>query len=134
MPNPCVNAKLFIELAEKGKSFAPHTPKRMGDQIGLFRAICWHCAYSNHQHFYYEFPIRIGENGARVLVLTPPNHQILIGCLEDSLPDSFYTTVVGILPVEVSPIAKLRILQYFAPILDGKVEWPYIQLLVKQAR
>lgn len=131
MPNPCVNAKLFIELAEKGKSFAPHTPKRISDQIGLFRAICWHCAYSNYQHFYYEFPTRINEYGKRVLGLKPPSHQILIGCLEDSLPDFFYTTATGILPVEVSPIAKLRILQYFAPILDKEAEWPYIQLLLK---
>lgn len=39
MPNHRANAKFLIDLAQKGRSLAPHIPKRYSDMVGLFWAV-----------------------------------------------------------------------------------------------
>jgi len=92
------NVELFIYLAEKGLSLVPHTPKRLSDQIGLFRSICWYCAYLNHESYWFT------KTDQGLYLITGERHA-LVSCHK--------TTLIA----PPSPLAKLRILYYFHPIL-----------------
>ena len=92
------NVEFFIYLAEKGLSFVPHTPKKLSDQIGLFRSICWYCAYLNLESYW------VTKTDQGLYLITGERHA-LVCCHK--------TTLIA----PPSPLARLRILYYFRPIL-----------------
>lgn len=96
--NHQANAKFIIYLAEKGLSFHPHIPKKLSDQVGLFRAICWEVKFGNREFFYYSYRDRKG------IILHPKDGDLAV-CFA-----AHFTT-------KVSPLARLRILAYFRPII-----------------
>ena len=111
MTNPHTNARFFIELAEKGKSFVPHTPKRHEDRIALFRKICWEC--SRRTWFFCNLAkhpkqgeiMIVAEQG--IAYGAPAKHR-------DSKP---------------SALARYRIVAYFLPILEDS--WvQYLRMLL----
>lgn len=105
------NADFFIYLAEKGLSFAPHTPKRHSDRIGLYRAICWSIRYNKIETFPYE---------------KIPDSQLVLIKSEHDCPMFFKRNPER--PF-VSIVAKCRIWQYFAPILsDNDKGWTALLL------
>jgi hypothetical protein len=88
------NAQFFIELAEKGKSFRPHTPRRESDRIGLFREICRAC---------YSEGVFFAEDAL----------------IFDEHPPSFYSAIVASNNIRsISPFARYRLLCYFLPLIQ----------------
>ena len=70
MPKPNANAKFLIGLAAKGRSFAPHTPKRYSDAVGLFWAVNREIEARCKSVGFRRYEQRIREDG-RISLVTP---------------------------------------------------------------
>ena len=90
----------MIYLAERGLSLHPHTPKKLSDQVGLFRAICWEVKHGEMEFYTVSYP-------------TQPGKIMPIASGEEGRSVCFFAN----LPTQVSPLARLRILAYFRPII-----------------
>lgn len=106
--NHRANAKFFLYLADRGLSFAPHTPKAHSDRVGLWRAICYELGSVG----WFECEllkeiVRISLREKSVMFTTEKRGQRTI--LSTRLKSN-----------EVSPLGRLRLLMYFAPIIPAK--------------
>lgn len=104
MPKPKANAKFLIELAKKGRSFRPHTPKRYSDAVGLFWAVYREIIEArSHLVTFKRYEQRKREDG-RISLVTP-------------FPGVSANRLRSLEPL-APPLAMLRLYVYFLPIAD----------------
>jgi hypothetical protein len=121
MTNPRKNAKLCIRLAEQGRSLAPHTPKRHSDRIALWRCICFEALGERQPLYFTNRDQWYAMDGTTIILASFDQPEKFYGC-ETPYPMRVY---------KASALARLRILAYFAPILDPIEEGGFLRMLAR---
>jgi hypothetical protein len=122
------NAELFIYLAERGKPLGYNAPQNIGDALYLFKQIAYLLHMGEPEYFKYKVTIPEGMYLAgEQWRFSQTKIAIVIATGEDAKQPQPRVTgefcYIAWRKITVSPIARLRLLMFFEPLLRKHPSW-----------